>query len=373
MPAVAVAGAAIAIGIAAEVGTTLAVIAAVGATIGAVGAVTGVKELQIAGTVIGAVGAIGGLASSAGLLGDVATLGSQGGSALADTAAATTAAETASPFMSAGDSIANEIANWSTYGATQGVLSGAPEIGSSLSANPVTDSGAFDVVDTVTGQAQAPDTGIINTANVNAAPPDVTPPVAEVQSGGQFTAQGGLNADLSTYGQTVDAAAPPGGSIINPAPTTPTAPPTPDVTVTATPPNPLDAGIPGSYNSSVNAALKVGSAPMDGGSVWKDIMGFVGKPGVSTLLGGVVQAGGAFISGATSQLTPAQIEALRAQAEANTAAANLARQQQQGLQIQQANANQPLPVAVRRPVTGQPAGLINSPPPSTPVTGQVTA
>ena len=71
MPAAAVVGAVVAIGVAAEVGTTLAIIAAVGATVAAVGAVTGVKELMIAGAIVGAVGAIGGLASSAGIFGAV--------------------------------------------------------------------------------------------------------------------------------------------------------------------------------------------------------------------------------------------------------------------------------------------------------------
>jgi hypothetical protein len=81
------------------------------------------------------------------------------------------------------------------------------------------------------------------------------------------------------------------------------------------------------------------------------------------LLGGVIQAGAAFISGATSTLTPAQVAALQAQANANQAAANLSNRQL-------SNMSQPIPAATR---TQAPPGLINTrlPPPNT-VTGAPT-
>jgi hypothetical protein len=83
---------------------------------------------------------------------------------------------------------------------------------------------------------------------------------------------------------------------------------------------------------------------------------------------GVIQAGGSFISGATSSLTPAQVTALNAQAAANNAAAALSTQQT-------ANLAMPKAVASSTPITGSPAplvlpgsGLINQPP-KTNVTG----
>lgn len=81
-------------------------------------------------------------------------------------------------------------------------------------------------------------------------------------------------------------------------------------------------------------------------SPFSQIMDLIKTPGGGTLLSGAIQAGGAFIGGATSSLTPAQVKALEAQAEANHAAANLS-------QRQLANMGQPIPVARRN-------GLINS-------------
>jgi hypothetical protein len=78
---------------------------------------------------------------------------------------------------------------------------------------------------------------------------------------------------------------------------------------------------------------------------------------------GAVQAGGQFLSGLTSTLTPAQVGALNAQASANQPAANLTTKQTQNLA-------QPRSVATLAPVTGTPgniitqstAGIINSAP-----------
>jgi hypothetical protein len=74
MPVVAVGIAGLVIGAAAELGTTLSIVAAVGATVSAVGAVTGSKPLQIGGAVLGAVGGIGALAKGANLLPDFSSM-----------------------------------------------------------------------------------------------------------------------------------------------------------------------------------------------------------------------------------------------------------------------------------------------------------
>jgi hypothetical protein len=93
------------------------------------------------------------------------------------------------------------------------------------------------------------------------------------------------------------------------------------------------------------------------------LLGFMSKDGGGRLAASLVQAGGAFIAGATSTLTPAQVAALNAQANANQAAANLS-------QRQLSNMGQSIPVASR---TATPPGLINQrlPPPNT-VTGAST-
>jgi hypothetical protein len=88
---------------------------------------------------------------------------------------------------------------------------------------------------------------------------------------------------------------------------------------------------------------------------------------------GILQAGGSLLSGLTSTLTPAQVAALNAQANANNAAAALTQQQT-------ANLAMPKAVASSTPVTGTPGqlvpsqpapapGLINSAPQLAPVTG----
>jgi len=73
---------------------------------------------------------------------------------------------------------------------------------------------------------------------------------------------------------------------------------------------------------------------------------------------GLIQAGGSFISGLTNPLSPAQIDALNAQADVNRATAGL-------IQRETANQSQPIPTVTPPPVTGrpeQPAGLINTKP-----------
>jgi hypothetical protein len=78
---------------------------------------------------------------------------------------------------------------------------------------------------------------------------------------------------------------------------------------------------------------------------------------------GALQAGGSLLSGATSTLTPAQVAALTAQANANNAAAALTQQQT-------ANLAAPKSVASSAPVTGAPQTLVPGASSSAPKTGQ---
>lgn len=364
-------------GAAAAVGfTTFAVIAAVGATIAAVGAVTGVKELMIAGTIIGAIGGIGGLAASAG------TFGSMAGSALAETAAGTTAAETASPFVTAaGDTMAGAPAVITDTGAF-----GAEAAGSTSQVPNTTD-----IVDMVNGQtagtpvtasvSETSPTNVLENTAENASSPAIAPatteaPVADQaggvtdQTGGLMdqpqqpgVASGSMTATNTTFGE---------GPTMTPGATPPTgaetvATPQPNVvTPAATPVNP-----PGVTGAATVPGQTTTPAVTD--SVWDKIMSILKTPGGGVLAAGVIQAGGAFLSGATSTLTPAQVAALHAQAQANTASANLSNQQAELLKTQQANMTQPIPAATRSPVTGSPAGgmIMQTPPKPTNITGQV--
>lgn len=367
MPVFAVGVAVVAIGIAAEVGTTLAIIAAVGATIGAVGAVTGSKELMIAGGVIGAIGGIGALASSAGIFGSAATLG--------EVAAGTTAAETASPFGAA-SGIDAEIGQWASYGSNAGAtLSGAPSVSA---AAPAVDN-TLDVVNTVTGNVNTASEPL-GSVTANAASPNVNPAVA-ADATPNATSTGEASATLENFG--TPNTTPPGAA---PGVAAPQAPGTADPSAVTNSVLNGNAGVvtgkvgPLNAESLINAPNSTGitmvrgattipssvSAPLGSGSgsgIFSQLMDVIGKPGVGTLASGVVQAGMSFLSGATNGLTPAQIAALNAQAEANQAAANLSR-------MQQANMSGNLPVASRTPlvrsppVTGAPApvGLINTPP-----------
>lgn len=376
MPVVAVAAAVVAVTVAVEVGTTFAIIAAVGATIGAIGAVTGNKGLMIAGGVIGAIGGIGALASSAGIFGSAA-------SSLSEVAAGTTAAETASPFGAA-SGIDSEISQWSSYGAdaASGSLSGASTVGA---ASPTVDN-TLDVVNTVSGNVNTT-TEPLASVSANAGGPDVMPQAA-TDTGVPNTQMAGQEM-VDTNGAVIQ-----GDTVPDPTTAagaaTPKAPAAPGVAPSGTPADTTGSilgggqGVPGdTVTGAPSAGTTVTGAPLSNGtgititrggsvvpasgtaplqasgssSIWGDIMNTLGKPGVGTLASGVVQAGMSFLGGATNGLTPAQIAALKAQAAANNAAANLAK-------MQQANMSAPLPVATRSPpVTGAPTGLINQPPP----------
>lgn len=359
MPVIAIGFAAFAIATAVATLETVAIIAAVGATIAAVGAVTNNKALMIAGGVIGAIGGIGALAQSAGLIGGSAlSLGSSAASGVVGETGAAAAG------------IDAEIAQWSSYGALGESLSGAP----ALSAAPSIATQA-DVIDQVSGAMQ-PLESSVSPAVGTAYAPDIAPAAAidnaaipqGLINGGEASATGYTSAALDPLAQTAEVTVP-----------NVSAPQVPGTSQTATtnsilnggqggspPVGPVDYGAGGaSAGAGVTGRVAVetgaGQAGSSSGGIFGKLMDMVSKPGVGTLLSGVVQAGSSFISGATNGLTPAQIAALNAQAAANQAAANQSN-------LQQSNMREPLPVASRSPPVTGATGLINSPP-RIPVTG----
>ena len=387
MPIVAIPVAAVAIGVAGAglatagltVATAFAVTAAIGATIAAVGSVTKDRTLSLVGAGIGAVGAVGGLATSAGLFAEAGAIGSSGwggpepiglatetAAAGADAAVATAgAASAADPAIAAltsgevGTDIFNEIASQMNIPGEYGQV----------------------------GAAGAPGDAVAGSADVMASSPVTSPQAAVAGDVGLPIGDAGDAVSESTYGGfsdeavTPSAAAPQTNQVTGtPAESQPTppasgAPQTPNVPVgrasvpvgqslPSTPPvqsapiSPADAGIAGSQTAAQLAALRYGSAPLTPTSWWGDLMSVVGKPGVAPLVAGAVQAGGAFISGATSTLTPAQINALNAQAEANRAGSNVSIAQADLLRLQRENLSGPMPVASRTPMG---RGVISAP------------
>lgn len=360
MPFIAIPVAVIAIGVAAvevaaataiTIGVVASVAAAVGATVAAVGMVTGSKELQIAGTILGVVGGVAGLANSAGLFGTAADgLGVVGGAA---------------------DEAGWAMTDWGlSAGADAGVAplasetAGAASTEAGINLSGIASGHQADTLGVVSGIGDAPRAGLTDAlgntpADIGAVkPPDATPtptPAAAVDT----TAASGTNVT-----STVDPAAASTGVATPTPPTTaaPAAPAAPSILSS------LDAGVPGSAAAAQAAASSAGpiTVPDAGGGVFSDILGLIGKPGMSTLLAGTLQAGGAFIGGAlktdyAGHLTPAQVNALNAQAEANIAAANLQRRQ---LEIQ----SQPMPGVTNSGVQITPRppgnGLINQPRPA---------
>lgn len=371
MPVIPIVGAVVAIGIAAEVGTTLAIVAAVGATVGAVGAITGVKELQIAGTVIGAIGGIGAIAQSTGLLGEVGSFLGFGG----------TEAGNVAPLASGISEVAQEVGTFADDVAT--ATTTAPVEG-------LTVGNSLQELQNVSQPVESVGQGIAGAGGEVVDPithfsGEVAPSVYEATGSGMPPGIGDAlpAAEATPAVQTAEAT--PDG-IYNQSPGSPAAPSAVDPKTVATEAqtfgqvkgaSPIDGkvditnvpGPQGGYNSGIDPATgqtvltsksngTVLASPVtgtvDGGSTWTKILDTLGKPGIGTLASGLVQAGSAFVSGATNALTPAQVAAYNAQADANLAQANLARQQQQLLQTQLENASA-VPTATRRP-----GGLINS-------------
>jgi len=369
MPVVAIPAAVVAIGFAASavstavavgvvtLSTVLAVTAAVGATLAAVGSVTGSKELQIAGTVLGVVGGVGSLAAGSGLFGNIGAteLFSIGG-----------AASEVGSFGAAG------VGELGLANAGEGVTSlatppPAGDLSSGIRIEGVVSGHQAETLGVPSGIGDAPRTGLSDTLGYapneigSVKPPDALPdPTPAVQTPTPAPAD-------AAAGTVIDPQTPSTGVV---APQAPTQAP---VAAPSTPAAPglvgPDGLFPGSMKAAESAVAAYGAikgvdpitGAVAGGGIFSDILGMLGKPGMNTLTAGVLQAGGAFISGAmktdyAGMLTPAQINALNAQAEANIAAANLQKRQIEMM-------NQPMPGVTNSGVTVTPPrpgnGLIN--------------
>ncbi|MGC8534857.1 MAG: hypothetical protein ACP5QR_04915 [Rhizomicrobium sp.] len=366
MPVVAVLGAAatMAMGGASAIGaviagsagvmTTFEAVAAVGVTLGAIGAVTGDKGLQTAGLIMGGIGGIGALASSAGVFGADATTGSIFGSSSSNAADAAYASTLQPVNITANsDAFASAATSAAQSAATQDIINSIQPV--DITPNVDTFSSGIAPVD-VTQNSNLSGNGV---PNLNATGVTATTPL------GQQGTTAGTTAGTSVGSSNVPVPTPnPGvGSSASSIPPSPVEVPQGAGTVT---------GIPGVPAANLTAPSDLSTA-LTQPSVSQLESGLPG-PSLSERLGnllkfanknrtvafGAMQVGGSLLNGLFSPLTTPQIAALNAQAAANRAAATLTNQQV-------ANMQAPLPVASRTgspAVTGSPAGLINTPPPT---------
>lgn len=276
----------------------LTAVTAIGATMGAIGAVTGNKTLSMIGMGLGIVGGIGTLATSAGWFGDAAAHG-------ADSIFGSSSAGGA-----VGDTIATDAAAEAAYQPGAVTAEGLPGA-----------AGTGTAVSSVGDIAASNPAGLINSSLSGAQGS------AAAIAGGELSGSG----SATLTGSSVNAFAP---------------------SVTGTLPD--GAVLTDPWSDAINAA---GKANFGAGAP----TGFAAFAKNNQLLSyGIIQAGGSFISGLTNPMTPAQINALDSQANANNAAAALA-------QRQAANMSGGLPTAT---VTGRPAsttGLINNNPTKAPL------
>lgn len=311
--------------------TAFEIVAAVGATVGAIGAVTRDKTLSTVGMVVGAIGGIGGLASSAGLFGAEAASG-------APLFGTTPAAETGATFA---DSLTP---------ATQGAAAGGGVETGTWDAAMTADQAASGTIDSVANGLPT-DLQSFSTTSENVSDP------AKVLAGPRVDQVAATDTTTGILNGGVGTTASSGTSDLIPPP--------------PAPPNGLGTADPvtgQNIESAVDPVTgKIVTMPDSGSSgIFGSILDFAKKNPVVAL--GTLQAAGSFLSGATSTLTPAQVNALNAQAAANQAAANMATQQQKNLAL-------PKAVASSAPVTGAPGPLIGSTPgllnsaPRVPVTG----
>lgn len=348
------AGAVAASGVAAvglTIATGLEIVAAVGATLAAVGSITRDKTLTMVGGAIGAIGAIGSLASAAGIF----------GSAPASTLfGPSTAASTADTSASAGSTFAEGLTPTATGEASAGVESGGFDAAGAASA----DAQSAGTITDISAQMQQPPPagGYTSLSDVSQNSTDSGLASAGTTNTSASNTTGlinGTTASTETPG-TVGAAAadttPPGEASNQAIDLTGTEPPRPPNDLGT-----LDPNTGQTITSAVDPVTgKIVSEPGGSSGVFGSILKFAQDNKVVTA--GILQAGGSLLSGLTSTVTPAQVGALNAQAAANNAAAALAQQQLQNLQM-------PKSVASSTPVTGTPgtlippsSGLINSAP-----------
>jgi hypothetical protein len=331
--------------------------AAVGAVLSVVGTVTHDKTLSTVGLALGAVGGIGALASSAGVLGaDAAGGGSLFGATSApstadaasagtiDTIASGSAADAAVPAFASGSAADAAVPAFASGSAADAAV---PAFGANYDA-------AGNVITSPAGANVA--AGV--PAGTEMAPQDATAvqnSVAAAQSGGtsQNDAVIGQTPVAAPTGAVDTSAAPPGAPVTN-APGQAGTPTSPDLISTPPqPPNNLGATDPVTGQTITQAVDqvtgKVVSLPDSSSGTLGGILSFVKSNPVVAY--GVLQAGGSLLTGLTSTLTPAQVGALNAQANANNAATALQTQQT-------ANLAMPKAVAHITPVTGAPQTLV---------------
>lgn len=300
MPIAAIASAAVAIGVAgASVAATglaaitavgaLEVVAAVGATLGAIGVVTRDKTLSTVGLGLGLVGGIGALATSAGLFGAEAASASIFGPTAAPATSGFTAGAAGSDITSAAVDTASA-ASSGTAPAEAAALVPPAEAGSS---------GSLMSGITPPATAELP---------IPPIPPDVIPPVA------------------TPAASTGSVATPASGNSIQ-------------------------------SDATWSSGWPTAAGPAGASGESSGFMGVLEKiAGLSksypALALGTIQAGGSFLSGLTSTLTPAQVNELNARTGLERATAGLSLQQQ-------ANLAMPKAVASNTPVTGAPIPIIN--------------
>ena len=306
MPIAAIASAAVAIGVAgASVAATgiaaitavgaLEVVAAVGATLGAIGAVTKDKTLSLVGLGLGLVGGVGALATSAGLFGSEAASTALFGPTAAPATSTFTAGAAGSDITSAATDVTR--------------ASGDVAAGEAASLAPAAEPGS------ALGVTASPPYGV--------APADPTKVI-----GAQATAASDL-----------------------PVPPIPPAspPPLPTAAATSGASTPSDGSWAAGWPTPAGPAGAVGDDSVFMGAL-KKIAGL--SKDYPALALGTIQAGGSFLSGLTSTLTPAQVNELTARAGVEKATAALSLQQQ-------ANLAMPKAVASNTPITGTPTPIVN--------------
>lgn len=347
--------------------TVFEITTAVGVGLSVVGAVTKNKVLSDVGLGLGIVGGIGSLAGAAG------AFGVQTAASTAD-AAAGSAGGFAEGLTPATAGTAGGVIDAGGFDASFGGLSSLPpgEAATTAASQAVTNSDGTIQFLANGGADQAPPTDLttLNTTAENAAGPaaaenpvhtevaDATPDAAD--AGAMLPGQTETNAIDPVTGQPVgQVEAPPYGTDANGVSVAPQVNPSTNQLAAAK--------IPGTVTPGVNAAE--GTSTVEGDGILSSLLKFGDAHPVVAL--GALQAGGSFLSGLTSSLTPAQVAAYNAQAANNQAQANLTAQQA-------ANLAMPKAVASSTPVTGTPSplvpqsqftGLINNAPKLANVTG----
>lgn len=357
--------------------TALEITAAVGATIGAIGVITGNKTLSEVGLGLGLVGGIGSLASSAGLLGaDASTAPLFGDAANAssditplaqDTTSATAADAAANGAAAPGD----QIAAAATAGANPDA---AIQAATTASATPAaTAQGGGDIINSVgqtSANASLPQTAIANQTA------QTTGNAGDIVTGGDQTTPlaSALNQPDTTTLPPQQAGVPQGaGSVPNiPGVTVPGAPaPLADNIDPVTGLPETAADIPGVKPTVPGSAFDSSIAANGNGGFLGTLTSFAKNNPLATY--GLIQTAGSFAQGLFNPVTPAQVNALNAQAAANNAAASLTQTQVANINsgVPVATVGRPAPTAAQPqqtvqqapvqspPVTGQPQGLIN--------------